>query len=96
VDVSDRSGAPGSKPVISDPGLRSTSPVTTLVPVLVTVLPPSTAYDDAVPRSTGPLITVSAWAGTAEATARAALTPRTRPARAKMGEDVVRAMAAPD
>src|SRR5579859_4064660 len=44
---------PGGNPVTAVPGLTPRSPVITLGPVLVTVLPARTANDDAVPRLTG-------------------------------------------
>ena len=44
---------PGGKPVTADPGLTPRSPETTPGPVLVTVVPASTANDVAVPRPTG-------------------------------------------
>jgi hypothetical protein len=44
---------PGGKPVIAVPGLRPRSPLSRLGPVLVTVLPASTAKLPAVPRPTG-------------------------------------------
>src|SRR3546814_12685465 len=51
---------PPSKPVIELPGDRPTSPLTIVGPVFVTVLAPSTPYEAAVPRLTGPSRTVAA------------------------------------
>src|SRR3546814_14147957 len=51
---------PPSKPVIELPGDRPTSPLTIVGPVFVPVLAPSTPYEAAVPRLTGPARTVAA------------------------------------
>src|SRR3546814_15142841 len=54
---------PPSKPVIELPGDRPTSPLTIVGPGFVTVLAPSTPYEAAVPRLTGPTRTVAEDAG---------------------------------
>src|SRR5690348_10681019 len=58
---------PGGKPVIELPGLRPTSPEMTDGPVLVTVLPASTAKVEAVPNPT-PLPPAASAAGAPRAT----------------------------
>lgn len=55
---------PGGNPVIADPGLTPTSPITWVAPVFVTVLPESTPKLAAVPR----LGRVAASAGAASST----------------------------
>ena len=72
---------PGGKPVTAVPGLTPRSPLITLGPVLVTVVPASTAYDVAVPRPTG------AWAATA---APSRVTTRSRAAAVARGGEKMR------
>jgi hypothetical protein len=71
------STVPGGNPVTAVPGLTPRSPVTTLGPVLVTVVPARTAKALAVPRPTGDC---AALAPDCAATTTAATAIGTQPA----------------
>ena len=81
VPVKEPLGAP-EKPVMDEPGDRPTSPVTTVGPVLVTVLAPSTPNGAAVPTFSGPSSTVPATAAP-EPNARSARESNAAPATPK-------------
>src|SRR5687768_10553399 len=66
---------PGGNPTTAVPGATPRSPVTVVAPVLVTVVPPRTAYPAADPRGTG------AWAAFASWHRSITVTARTRPVR---------------
>jgi hypothetical protein len=65
---------PGGNPVTEVPGLTPRSPLITLGPVLVTLCPPSTPKEPAVPRPTGAVAATAGWAAMNMAMAPAAAT----------------------